>query len=266
MVYKFTSAKAVIAKIYRDFRPNISGWEQSALEWIGEAMSSIGHSATLYKKSTGNEGCDDAITILNHRAKLPCDLVNLQAVEYNGRKLPYGGDLTGYGLTQSTRSTEIYSNKTNIETDIIPGLSASTERLVDAAIGPEETITDYYLINPNYIQTSFSSGHIKLHYEAYPVCPDGFPLIPDEYNHLTALTWYVVSMLFLLGYQNQVIDYNQARQNWFEYRILARNKAAFPSIDKMERFRNMWVRLIPLNSLPDDFFAGGETKESIKHV
>lgn len=268
MIYKLISAKSIIAKIYRDFKPTIPGWEGSAIEWIGEATEAIGQSAGLIKKSTGNEGCLDAVVVSDHRAKLPCDLVNLLAVEYIGRRLPYGGDITGSGLPDQARTTDIYSNtsSTNAVTEVIPGVSESVTRLLDKVIGPEQILTDYYLINPNYIQTSFESGHIKLHYEAYPTCADGYPLVPDHYYYSTAITWYVMSKLLLLGYTNPVIDFNKAHQFWCEYKILAQNKAAFPSIDKMDRFRNMWVRLIPDQTLPDDFFAGGETKESIKYV
>jgi hypothetical protein len=265
MIYKLVSAKFIIAKIYRDFKPTIPGWEASAIEWIGEAAEAIGQSAGLTNKSTGNEGCQDALTIENYRAKLPCDLVNLQAVEYNGRRLPYGGDQTGFSLPDRARTTDIYSNN-GVSVVTEAGLSASTERLIDSAIGPEQVVSDYYLINPNYIITSFESGHIKLHYEAYPVCSDGYPMVPDHYYYATAISWYVMSKLMLLGYSNPVVDYKMAHASWCEYKILARNKAAFPSIDKMDRFKNMWVRLIPNQTLPNDFFAGGETGESIKYV
>jgi hypothetical protein len=267
MIYKLTSAKSIIAKVYRDFKPTMPGWEISALEWIGEASEAIGQSAGLEKKSTANEGCAGEVVIENYRAKLPCDLVNLQAVEYNGRRLPQGTDLTGFGVPNASRTTEIYSNRNvTMVTDLEAGLSASTARVIDNAIGPEQTITDYYLINPNYIITSFESGHIKLHYEAYPTDLEGFPMIPDNYYYSTAITWYVISKLFLLGYTNTVVSFQDAEQRWFNYKQLARNKAAFPSIDQMDRFRNMWVRLIPDQTFPNDFFAGGETRESIKYV
>jgi hypothetical protein len=273
MIYKTISAKAIIAKIYRDFKPTIPGWESNAIEWIGEAAEAIGQSAGLVKKSTGNEGCLDAITIVDHRAKLPCDLVNLQAVEYQGKRLPYGADLTGYGLTSASRTTDIYTNSgSGFTTEVIAGNNEGTQNEIDLVesqnrgFGPEGIVTDYYLINPNYIQTSFETGHIKLHYQAYPTCADGYPLVPDDYYYTTAISWYVMSKLCLLGYNNPVVNFKQSHDFWCEYKRLAQNKAAFPSIDKMDRFMNMWVRLIPVRNAADDFFAGGETSESIKYV
>lgn len=267
MIYKLVSAKAVIGKIYRDFKPTIPGWEASAIEWIGEAAEAIGQSAGLIQKSTGNVACFDACTIVSHRAKLPCDLVNLQAVEYNGARLPFGSDLTAGGLPNHPRTTNIYTNSgTTASIGILAGNSKSTAKVATGAITLEGVVTDYYIINPDYIQTSFESGHIKLHYEAYPTCPDGFPMIPDHYYYKTAAEWYVMEKLFLLGYSNPAVDYKIAHQFWCEYKILAQNKAAFPSIDKMDRFHSMWTRLIPNTVLPKDFFAGGETTESIKYV
>ncbi len=270
MIYKLTSSKSVIAKVYRDFKPTIPGWEASAFEWIGEAIESIGQSATLEKKSTGDENCNNPINIVNYRAKLPCELVNLIAVEYNGRKLPYGGDITGYSAPTNTRTTQIYSDRINqnIDQEIIPGVSNSVAIVAASSrvIPPEDPQGDRYFINPNYIITSFESGFIKIYYEAYPVCSDGFPMIPDHYYFTTAITWYIMSKLMLLGYTNPVIDFKDAEQRWFDYKQLAADKAGFPSIDKMERFKNMWVRLIPSQTLSDDFFAGGESQERIKYI
>jgi hypothetical protein len=266
MIYKVKSAKYILTKVYRDYKPTANGWESSAIEWIGEALEAIGASAGLVTKSTTNEGCDGAVTVENHRAKLPCDLVNLLAVEYNGRNLPYGGDVTGAGLSIASRTTDIYSNNgTSATTEILPGNSIPLQNV--NTVSWEQTVTDYYLINPNYIQTSFETGHLKLHYEAYPVCSEGYPLVPDHYYYDTALSWYVVSKLILSGgYTNADITFQFAHQMWCEYKLLASNKAMYPSIGKMHRFMNMWVRLVPNTSLPDDFFAGGETQESIKRV
>lgn len=265
MIYKLVSSKSIIAKVYRDFKPTIPGWEASGIEWIGEAMEAIGQTAGLIKKVTGNPDCLDAIFVENYRAKLPCDLVNLNAVEYNGMRLPYGGDTTGYG--QPGRSTNIYSNNGITTTDeLIAGNSNSVQRVIDRAIPLPTCNTDYYLINPDYIITSFECDHIKLHYDAYPVCKDGLPMVPDHYYYRTAITWYIMSKLLLLGYTNPVVDYNMAFTNWCEYKILAQNKAAYPSVDQMDKFMNMWVRLIPDRNFPNDFFAGSETPESIRYV
>lgn len=265
MIYKLKSAKSVISKIYRDYKPTTVGWESSAIEWIGEAVEAIGCSAGLYLKSTANEGCDGAITISNFRAKLPCDLVNLQAVEYKGQRLPYGSDLTGGGLPLASRTTDIYTNNSTVE--VIAGLSKPVEEINNTTYTSTSIEGEYYIINPSYIQTSFESGHIKLHYEAYPIDSEGYPMIPDHYYYDTAISWYVINKLILSGgYSNPNIDFNMSYNMWVEYKRLAQNKAAFPSIDKMDRFKSMWVRLIPNTTAPDSFFAGGEQQEGIKYV
>lgn len=269
MIYKTLSSKSVIAKVYRDFKPNVPGWEDNAIEWIGEAMDTIGCAPTLLKKSSGNIGDVDAITIKNHRAKLPCDLVNIYSVEYNGRELPQGTDVTGYGLPTTPRTTNIYSNdqySSKVIVDVLPGNSKSTERVLDKVIGPEKVVSDYYLLNPDYIQTSFESGHVKIHYEAYPLCSEGYPLVPDHYYFTEALSWFIMRNLCRLGYTHPEINFKMCHEMWCEYKQLASNRAMFPSIQKMAQLMNVFVRLIPVRNYPNDFFAGGETSESIKFI
>ena len=44
-VYKTTSSKAIIRKIFRDLKPSTDDWVDDAIEWIGEALEHIGTSA-----------------------------------------------------------------------------------------------------------------------------------------------------------------------------------------------------------------------------
>ena len=50
MVYNTTSIKEVIAKIFRDFRPEQSNWIHDAYEWIGEALEYIGAGPNVIEK------------------------------------------------------------------------------------------------------------------------------------------------------------------------------------------------------------------------
>jgi hypothetical protein len=260
------SSKTVLAKVHRDFRPQVAGWHSSAVEWIGEALEAIGVSSALETKSTANPDCEGAAYVKNHRYRIPCELVDILAIEYKGRKLPLGGDITGHSLSQNKRTTEIYTDASrNSSHDLIAGNSQSIKKLTVEA-QPLGESHDYYLLNPNYIQTSFEEGFIKIHYTAYPLDKEGFPLVPNHYKVLTAITWYIVKQLMLLGYKHPEINYKDAEQRWYEYRRLAENHLGFPTIDKMERFKNMWVRIAPETTFPADFFAGVETQENIKFI
>ena len=98
MIYKTVSAKAVIAKVYRDLKPSTDNWVVDAVEWIGEGLEYIGYYTGLEKKAS-------TLSIANHRAVLPCDLVDIIQVEYNGSHLHYGTDTTGYDLPNAKRTT-----------------------------------------------------------------------------------------------------------------------------------------------------------------
>ena len=41
-IYKTTSSKVVIRKIFRDLKPDRDNWIDDAIEWIGEALEHIG--------------------------------------------------------------------------------------------------------------------------------------------------------------------------------------------------------------------------------
>jgi len=104
MNYKHISSKNVIAKIFRDLRINDEGWVLDAMEWIGEALEYIGHVSISERKAL-------EVTMDSHKAALPVDLVDIIQVEYAGKPLLYGTDVTGYDLpnASSTTSTSVSS-------------------------------------------------------------------------------------------------------------------------------------------------------------
>ena len=106
---------------------------------------------------------------------------------------------------------------------------------------------DSYIIDNDYIKTSFKSGAVCLTYMAFPVDEECFPLVPDDISYKEALFWYIFKQLLLGGFDkpNNRIDYSFADQKWNKYCSQARANANFPNIDKMNSFMNQWVRLIP---------------------
>ena len=276
MVYKTTSSKRVIGKVFRDFKPVHSEWVTDAIEWIGEALELIGSFAGTYKKSTGNEDSENEdtngpITIENHRAKLPCDLESIFMVEYNGGRLPWGGDVTLPGLVCDDRTTDVEPNPDYQSSEVLAGNSQSVQLLNDdgtilsrTAVGSRNY--DYYQTNPDYIITSFESGHIKIHYNAYYVDEYGYPLVPDHASVTTALSWYIIKMLLLQGHEHPTIRFDFAHQMWLDYCTQARSRIKFPSIDRADLFRRMWARIIPREWIAEDFFMGGENPERVSAI
>lgn len=230
-------------------------WIMDGFEWMGDAIQAIGTSAPLVKKI-------EDLTIESHRAKIPCDLSVLFFVEYKGRQLRMGGDFTGYGLVDKERTTKIYSNTLSAEGGLIyyDGSPADFEKVL------ELVDNDYYLLNPNYVQTSFESGTIRLHYAAFPLDKNQYPLIPDDFYYRKALEWYLISQLLLSGYKHPELNWQLADQKWEEFLPRAQNSMKFPDIGRMDRFKNMWQRLIPPTKLPADFFAGAEDSDRIAGI
>jgi hypothetical protein len=263
---KYLSSKYIIARVMREFRLKQISTEMSNIhEWIGEAVEMIGTTAPYIKKSTPNEGDRGALTVSSHRVGLPCDFVRLISVEYNGQNLMSSSDISGYGLPKHKRTTSMGNlggtsvgrdgNLIYEDGEVVSSKDISSRRLGSTG--------DYYQINGPYLQTSFEEGHVKLHYMAMHTDDCGLPYIIDEPLYKRAIVWYVITMLLAHGYKHPVFSYEYADSKWEEFMPRAQNEIKAPSKADMHRFKNMWVRLIPNMTLPEDFMAGSESMENI---
>jgi hypothetical protein len=122
-----------------------------------------------------------------------------------------------------------------------------------------------YIVDCDYIKTSFESGKICLSYMAFPTDADCFPLVPDDISYKEAMFWYIFKKLLLGGYDKPTnkIDYNFAEQQWKYYCTQARNASTFPDIDKYESFMNQWVRLVPDLNAHEIFFENLNDRETL---
>lgn len=214
MVYRTVSSDALIAKIYRDFKPSNSGWISDAFEWIGEGLQIIGAYPTLERKPI-------CVNIIDYKGKLPCSLEQIEGVEYDGYRLPY-------------------SNAVNSVANCCSNLPLHT--------------SEYCSFNPNYIQTSFPTGKVIIHCLVIPTDCDGLPMIPDDALCTTALSWYVMSMMLLRGFKHQVIDYKTAIQMWEKFYPQAQNSMNFPDIEHYEKFKKSWVNVVININKQSQFF------------
>ena len=124
---------------------------------------------------------------------------------------------------------------------------------------------DTYIIDCDYIKTSFVSGKICLSYMAFPTDENCYPLIPDDISFKEAMFWYIYKKLLLFNpmFKKNGIDYSFAEQQWLKYCTQARNAANFPDIDRYESFMNQWVRLIPNINRHDLMFEQLNTREDL---
>ena len=264
MIYKTISSQAIIQKIFRDLKPADTSWTTDAIEWIGEALDFIGFHAGFEKRVKELE-------VSSFRAEVPCDLYQLMAVEYEGLPLVYGTDLTAYDKNRTTSMSPESSQPahTSARFETTTGVTQnsptgeSTFRQTRTTKN-QRNGSEYYVINPNYIVTSFEEGTIKLHYDGYPLDDCGYPMVPDNIYYKQALEWYIIRQMLMGGYKNENFNWQIADQKWGHYCVAAQNDAAYPSIDKMESFKNMWVRLVPNINAHSDFFMGNQTQEQLR--
>ena len=287
-IYKTISSKVLIRKIFRDLKPSKDNWIDDAIEWIGEALEHVGSAPQLNQKQC-------VLTISNHKVLLPTDLYYINQVAINNSVSP----VTSKELdTLTTKVKELqesivaaqadnleYSSTTSVLHEINSRIvvlenvyfkdsnrmqplqyGASTfhrSMHCDECVNENINYEDTYIIDNDYIKTSFQSGTICLSYMAFPTDEDCYPLIPDDISFKEAMFWYIYKKILLSNpqFKNNGINYQFADQQWKYYCTQARNAANYPDIDKYESFMNQWVRLIPNLNRHDVGFEQLNTRE-----
>lgn len=281
MIYKNTSVKRVIAKVFTDFDLKEGDHRISdMIEWASEALEKISAFPYFELKVTGKN--DNPLIELNdYQAKLPSDFHKLTQVAYSSNKNgPY------YPMRSTTGTMDIGFNNSNssgtvtsttvLEDNVIIlamsiyGLTYS-EALIKINSEPStrslltsllsEGDVDYsgeyidgntddliYMIRGNYIKTNIRSGYLKIAYQAIPTDIDGYPLVPDDVSFMEALYWYIaMKLLYPMWRDGRVRDavYYDAKRSWNYYSKQAYGNALMPNIDQLESFKNSWLRLVP---------------------
>lgn len=287
MIYKLVSSKAIVRKVMRDLKPPGDNWLDDAIEWIGEALSHIGSSPQLSQK-----GC--VLPIENFKALLPTDLYYINQVGINNAVNPTisteltallaqvkelnaliqanPNDSAGFNNQLRTLNSRIvvlenmYLNSGQPMTPLQYGTSTFPAHLhCEDCNNQFAKAKDTYVIDGDYIKTSFETGQVCLSYTAFPIDSDCYPMVPDDISFKEAMFWYIYKQMLLGGYTPSMngIGYNFADDKWRFYCTQARNSANYPSIDKYESFMNQWVRLIPNINRHANFFENLNTREEL---
>ena len=289
-VYKTVSSKTIVRKIFRDLRPSKDHWIDDAIEWIGEALEHIGAAAQLCQKQC-------ILDVADHKTCMPDDLYYINQVAINNSVSP----VTSKELdTLTDKVTELkdaivaaqeddleYSDTASVLHEINSRIvvleniyfknenqlqplqyGASTFHKSMHCTGCVNENTQYeetYIVDCDYIKTSFASGKICLSYMAFPTDEDCYPLVPDDISFKEAMFWYIYKKLLLLNplIKKNGINYTFAEQQWKYYCSQARNAANYPDIDRYESFMNQWVRLIPNVNRHDVTFEQLNTREDL---
>ena len=289
-VYKTISSKVIIRKIFRDLKPSSDNWIDDAIEWIGEALEHIGSATQLCQKQC-------VLTVENHKVLMPTDLYYINQVAINNSVSPTSSSELD---TLTTKVKELKAAIVDAQADDLEYSATTTvlheinSRIVilenvyftdgnrlqplqygasnfhrsmhcEGCVNENASYEDTYIVDCDYIKTSFESGQICLSYMAFPTDEDCYPLVPDDISFKEAMFWYVYKKILLSNptFKNNGIKYDMAEQQWKQYCTQARNAANYPDIDRYESFMNQWVRLIPNLNRHDTAFEQMNTREDL---
>ena len=245
MQYQYTSLKDVIGNVIRNTRIQDSSFIADIHEWLYEAMDMLETQNTL-------EGKWEKVCIEFHKAKLPCGLKWIDAVEYNGHRLR-----EGHGSRPAEMGGMVTYNNPFISTvdkiDTTNGHSqyvSEIKKVQQLAVGYNE----YYYTEMGTINTSFCDGELMVYFRGVKVDDDGFPMIPDNQNYKQALYWYCRAMMIGAGFEDKVFTYAHCFEQWERiYGPRATAEIRMPSPEQMQHRINTFVRFLPDPAYYDNF-------------
>lgn len=279
MVYKLTSVKKVIAKVFADLDLKEGDHRLSdMISWSGEALEKIGSFPQFINKVAGKNDTP-MLEISNYQAVLPFDLHRVIQVAYSPTTAgPYYPMRTASGSFDwerpSSTSTDVENvaatssivslamsmydmtyaealNKINSEPatkTLLNNLLKTTNDLTQPGGAVIDTHDYTYVITDNYIKTNVESGYLMVAYQAIPTDADGYPMVPDLISFQEAIYWYInMKLLYPQWMSGQVRDavYYDARRSWNYYCKQAYGDALMPDRDEMQSIKNTWIKLIP---------------------
>ena len=292
-IYKTISSKAVIRKIFRDLKPQNDNWIDDAIELIGEALEHIGAAPQLCQKQC-------VLDVENHKTLMPSDLYYINQVAINNSVSPVNSNeldklidkvkelkdeiAEAQAAGQEYSDTASVLHEINSRIVVLENVYFKNENLLqplqygastfhksmhcDNCVNENTRHEDTYIVDCDYIKTSFESGKICISYMAFPTDEECYPLVPDDISYMEAMFWYIYKKLLISFVappetKRNGINYTFADQKWKYYCTQARNAANFPDIDKYESFMNQWVRMIPNINRHDTAFEDLNTREDL---
>lgn len=245
--YRSVSIDNVIAKIIRDTRVVDSSYISDFHEWIPEAMALMNTKAPLVPQAV-------PVKINFHMGKLPCGLIHIDAIEYQGKRLRYHNGVRKLG-SYSTASTAIedapFESKIVAET-----LNGNVVVGSDLVPPTQEHPTAGYQIYMDHIATTFDDGEVIVYFKSMAMDRRGLPLIPDHPDYKEALYWYVRTKMIQSGYDDPMYrnDDRMAYERWEKHATRAISDIQYPTPDEKEAQLAMHVRFVPPVDYYESFF------------
>lgn len=257
-----TSCQTIVSKIARTFKPSDSTWIVDCIEDIGWAIQAIGYHAGFVDKETE----PPYLQVKHHRARIPCDVDSINAVEWlvfssQGKNLmdEYGNNIEPIPLDRCEKPLGI---QMVLSSDI--SLSSIGEKTPRTTRMNTNILENTYSINDNYVITGFEKGYIKLYYSGFNIDKDGYPVVLDDFHYKTALEYYCLTQMIHRGFKpSSGIDYRETEQKFEVYRYRAENACKAMGLAEARRFEAAFNRYARGANFGDNFFAGLEQQEYI---
>lgn len=263
MIFRSTSIDEVISRIIRNTRVQDSSYIQDMIEWIPEAMGQMQTRMPLTYKYHDTE-------INFHKGKMPCGLIYLAAVEYDGVRLPYSSTAkhyaTGHKINDKNKSeastAQVFTSviKTNPndtyfdQNNILWSSTLEPTTNLNVIVSADQHPSHWYATELDWITTSIIDGTLRLHYLSQPLDENGLPLIPDNENYKEALYMYVRAKMIGAGYDEKVFREQDLLQRFEVYARRAINEITYPTWDQKEQQVKTQARFIPPPNYYENFY------------
>lgn len=252
MSYSWTSVGQIVGRVIRRTGLKDTSLIPDINEWIAECMEMM--QLTLTLEHTFELGVKSVF----HKAKKPCGMAELYAIEYCGYRLPYSNTIRDPRVpwvppvSHDVFDSVFVSGVTKENTPSGNFLYSSEFKKVQQM---PWHCGEWYKEDGNYILTSFESGLMSIFYGRVPIDRDGGLMIPTEGDYKEALTWFIASRLSDRGYPMPGRTAQEMDNKFDTHCGRARENITLPSVEKMEATTNQIIQLLPNEDYYNSMFA-----------
>lgn len=258
---KLISLDRAFHKLLQDFPFRNEFNVSECTEWGAEALDLIAAPRQYIEKITdGNADLNHPcpISITNYRGKLPNDIMWINQIKEETTQVVLRESTDTFHIGLQKQEEDIPDTNVSLTTgtfqveDEDGNLSDMTfdSPLISAQRKLKDGLQTYltYRINGCYIFTNFEEGSLLVSYAAFPIDCNSLPLYPDNAKYTLALSYYMAEKIAQRLYlqdkmSKEKFQYIQQQRDW--YIGSATNAGLTPSIDQMESWKAMTLRLIP---------------------
>lgn len=216
MIIQYRSIRSLMSDILDDYDLANSDWFYKSIGWIARSLE-------IMQLWNGYDKVTKKVCITDYRGLLPCDVAAFMFATKDNCYLPVRSDF----------------------------------RLQSSCDCPSDLVTcnDSAVLNRTFIQTSFPTGDIKVHYYGIPTDDEGFPMIPDNAFITEAIGWFIMWKMLTSGYKHKVItDWKVAKAEWEVAYPRAQNHVNFPTPEKMQQLVDIWTTTVKDNNIIKYYF------------